>query len=281
MVVKTEGIIIREIPMGESDKFLSVLTPDQGKISVYANGVRSMKSPFLNSAQLLCYNEFMLNERGGKYWLKEIAVIERFPEVREDIVSYALAQYFMDVANDVCMEAQPELDMYRLVLNALYAMSTGKFDMKIIKAVYELRVALYSGFMPELVSCGHCGHRLTQENMLLDPLPDRDYGERYLYMDILNGLFTCKDCFARQKNAPPPTETDLDMRTSTLLTPVSESVLAALQYVFRAPANRIFSFKLGEEKLPEFADFCENYLLHHLERDFTTLGFYRAVSKLS
>lgn len=277
MIVKTDGIIIRETPQRDNDKFLTILTPERGKISVYANGVRSIKSPFLNTTQLLCYDEFVITEKGGKLWLKEAALIERFDVIRESIELFALAQYFLEVTNDVCMEGQEEPDMYNLILNILVLMCKKSLSEEQIRGVFELRTALYNGFMPELSSCGRCGKRLTHEMFTLPP-DGRAVGEEgYIYFDVMNGIIRCRECFMREHEFERNISGEYDPLMSTVISTLSESVYMAVRYVFQAPANRIHAFKLDEKLVPEFSCFCEKYLLNHLERGFKTLDFYKTL----
>ncbi|MBQ1436248.1 MAG: recombination protein O N-terminal domain-containing protein, partial [Clostridia bacterium] len=56
MDIETDGLVIREYPKGERDKLLIVLTPEMGRISVWARGARSPKSPLLSVSQLLSYS---------------------------------------------------------------------------------------------------------------------------------------------------------------------------------------------------------------------------------
>ena len=62
--------------------------------------------------------------------------------------------------------------------------------------------------------------------------------------------------------------------------PLSASTLAAVRYALAAPESKIFSFALlDDETAGSFERVAETYLLNHLERDFETLRFYRAVAE--
>ena len=39
-----DGLILREMPIGENDKLLTVLTAEEGQVFMTAKGARSMKS---------------------------------------------------------------------------------------------------------------------------------------------------------------------------------------------------------------------------------------------
>ena len=41
---KTEGIVLKQMPLGEADRILTLYTTDQGKLRAVARGVRRPKS---------------------------------------------------------------------------------------------------------------------------------------------------------------------------------------------------------------------------------------------
>ena len=53
--IKTTGIVIAENSLGDSDKILTILTPNVGKISCVAKGAKRPKSMLLAGSQLLCF----------------------------------------------------------------------------------------------------------------------------------------------------------------------------------------------------------------------------------
>ena len=67
--LKVNGLIIREISVGESDKLVTILTDTMGKITVSCKGVRNIKSKRIAASQLFSYGEFLLSVRASKYYL--------------------------------------------------------------------------------------------------------------------------------------------------------------------------------------------------------------------
>ena len=51
--IVTSGLVLRETETKETDKILTVLTPDLGKISLIARGARRRNSPLAAGWQLL------------------------------------------------------------------------------------------------------------------------------------------------------------------------------------------------------------------------------------
>ena len=65
--IVTSGIVLRETETKETDKILTVLTPDLGKIAVIARGARRKNSRIAASSQLLAYSELTLYKRNNWY----------------------------------------------------------------------------------------------------------------------------------------------------------------------------------------------------------------------
>jgi DNA repair protein RecO len=267
MLTEVTGLVIREISLGESDKILTILTPDLGKITVYANGVRKYKNPNLNSAQLFCLSEFIVNKRGDRFWLKESNVIESFHDIRLSLNKSALAQYIVDVVGDVCLEGEPEETMLRLTLNTLYMLiKSGRPDIH-VKAVYELRTAANLGFLPDLIYCNKCGK----------------YETDYMYFNVMNAVLLCENCIDESSGGTNYDEMESFIcdkeGTSMIIKQLPLAVVKAMRHVVYSDPNRIFSFRLSDELYSIFADVCESYLLNHIERGFKTLDFYKKLRK--
>ena len=176
MYVKTDGIVLKETEYKDNDKLLTVLTRDLGRITVKARGVKSGKSGSKAACQLLAYSEFTLFEQQGRYTVREAVSKELFLELQKDLELLALASYFAQVTLTVAQEDDPMPDLLSLLLNALYALTRLRKPQLQVKAVFELRSACISGFLPDLRGCAVCGN----------PTPDR--------FNITQGVLQCASC---------------------------------------------------------------------------------------
>ena len=126
MYIKTDGIVLREVAYQDSDKLLTVLTREYGKLTVRARGVRSSRSRSKAACQLLAYSEFTLLERGGRYVVTEATAKEMFPELRNDLELLSLASYFAQAADVLSPEGEENPPFVSLLLNALYALGRSR-----------------------------------------------------------------------------------------------------------------------------------------------------------
>ena len=245
MYFKTEGLILRETEYKDSDKLLTVLTKDRGRLTLRARGVRSKSSKLKSGCQLLAYSEFTVYENSKSMLVDEAVPIELFIRLREDIELLSLASYFAQVAEVLSQEDDPNPALLSLCLNAVYALSKLNRSQYLVKAAFELRAACLAGYEPVLNQCAVCG---CSE-------PD--------LFHISAGVLTCTACLL-------PEEPGVRL-------PVHSGTLAAMRYIVHCDLKRLFSFSLGEGSLRELCDLTEAYLLSQLERGFFTLDFYKSL----
>lgn len=267
MVFTTDALVLRSIDVGDYDRLLTLLTPENGQISVMAKGVRSKKSLLSAVTQPYIYANFEIYRKGDMNWLRGGSVTEYFAGIRDDLSKLSLATYLSDIAREVTGEFVPAVDIMRMTLNSLYAISRDKFDIRLVKAVYEWRTAGYAGYMPALESCYRC----------------RSSDVEIMYLDVMNGRLICPGCLNK---TPVTTAHELNKvyedteYERSILIPMGVGAIAAAQYALTALPERMFSFRIKSEA--DIDDFCragEVYLLNHLERNFESLEFYKTITK--
>ena len=114
MQINTDGLIIREQSIGESDRLVTVLTREQGILRAFVRGAKAMKSRSASSTQLLCYSRLSIYEGREKYIIDEAEPIEVFFSLRTDFEKLSLAQYFCELALALAPEKMEAGDFLRL-----------------------------------------------------------------------------------------------------------------------------------------------------------------------
>ena len=87
----TGGVVLRVTDTKETDRILTVLTADRGKIPLIARGARRKNSRLAAACQMPAYSELTIYKRGGWYLLDEASPIELFDGLGRDIELLALA----------------------------------------------------------------------------------------------------------------------------------------------------------------------------------------------
>ncbi len=246
MFLKTKGIVLRQTDYQDSDKLLTVLTADHGKLLVKARGIKGSRNTMKAPCQLMAYSELTLMEQKDRFVLTEASTIELFSEVQQDIELLALGSYFLQVTEFVVQEEDPCPEILSLLLNSLYALGRLKLSQPMVKAVFEFRLASLLGFTPDLSGCP-CGR-----------------GGVPVYFSLTRGCLLCETC------GNLPQEGELRM-------PIGEGTLSAMAYIVASPTGKLFSFRLSVQALKQLSGITEAYLCSRLERGFYTLDFYKSL----
>ena len=240
---RTENaLILREVRFRESDRILTALTADAGKLTLAAHGALSRKSKIAAATQLLTYSELTLFEKNGRFAVREGITKEGFPGLRQDLKRFALGCYFAECLEQYAAENQPEPELMQLGLNCLYALGEGLRDPETVKAAFEIRLMSVEGYAPGEAVCPVCGRAEIEDPVFLPT----------------EGQIVCRACRKTGGGLP--------------LTGLS---LAALRHVIHAPAKRMLAFRLPEQDRKALAAAAEAWLLRCSERNFPTLTYYK------
>jgi len=245
MYLTTPGLVLRVTDYNDADALLTLITPNHGKLTAKARGLRRKNSPLIAPCQLLAYGEYTLFEYRGMYHINEARSIELFSPLRRDLTKLSLGTYFAQVSEVISQEDMPTPALLSLLLNCLHGLSRLALSLEQIKAVFELRICCLAGFQPDLSGCHVCGQ----------PNP--------AFFDISSGQLECGSCRS--------------MDASGIRIPVSAGVLEAMRYICFSDPKKLFSFSLGEENMAQLAAVTEAYLSAQLERGFSALDFYKSL----
>ena len=243
MQTKTKGLVIREQTVGESDKLITVLTADYGLIKAFVRKAKTIKSQNLSATSLFAYSEFSLYRSREAYVVDNATPIEVFFDLRGDIQTLSLAQYFAQATYFMASEEQPAPEMLRLLLNSLHLLCKGEKSHMLIKSAFEFRLMTLSGYMPDILACYRCG----------------EYETDIMYFDIDEGCIYCKDCY----------------RNNAIEVPLT--VIKAIRFICLVDMGKVFSFNISESNMNLLSSISEKYLLSRIDTKLTTLDFYKAI----
>ena len=242
----TSGVVLRVTDTKETDRILTVLTADRGKIPLIARGARRKNSRLAAACQLPAYSELTIYKRGGWYMLDEASPLELFDALGRDIELLALASWFCELTEAVCAEETPAPEVLSLLLNALYALCYTDRPPRLVKAAFQFRLMALAGFEPLADGCALCGRGDAEAPML----------------DVQGGFVTCGGC-----RGP-----DAGLRL-----PLTAGGLAALRHILSVEPRRLYSFTLEPGALAALDHAGEAFISAQLERGFRTLDYYKSL----
>lgn len=259
MLHTVKGLVLRETVVNSNARYINVFTAERGRVSVLVRGAVRLRGRFTGSTQIFCYSEFVLYEREGKYTLNDASLIENYFHLCEDFDKMTVGTYVLNTVEYVTNEEQPESEILRLALNTLWALTHLKDrDLRLIKGVYEMRLAALCGFAPNVVNCQVCGHGVEDST---------------LFLNVMAGSMTCKGCADRiHKETYIENDRTVDkMNTAQIIIPLAPASVLAIQHAIYSDMSRLFSISLASELMPEFSSVCEKYLENHADHHFAVL----------
>ena len=115
----TEAIVLKIMPSGEADEFVSIYTKDFGRLHVKARSskkITTKQGNFLHSTAVLRCN--FVSTKGG-YLFSGIDSIIGYKEVAEDILASAYVSSFFNICNSIFYDGQKDEAIWELLTGVL------------------------------------------------------------------------------------------------------------------------------------------------------------------
>ena len=144
--IKTEGICLRAVEYGESDRIITLLTDKAGKVAVRARGVSSPKSKLRHAALPFSFGEYILTLRNDFYSLKSFDYNDAFTAVSDDLVRYFCGTAGLEIADKLTEESIPVREEMARLLRFLMAITYdhGRTEALLTYLLDMLRIAGYA-----------------------------------------------------------------------------------------------------------------------------------------
>ena len=245
---KTEGVVIRQIPLGEADRILTLYTPDMGKIRAVAKGVRRTKSKLGGHLELLTRVVVSASVGRNLDIVNEAQVIQSFRALREELSSLTKALYLAELVDAFSVEHSANDSVYRLLLAALDQLeATEQADL--LLRHFELHLLDYSGYRPELYSCVECRSDLEAGDHLFS---------------CAKGGVVCPRCLHTSRDA---------------MIPISLNAMKVARFLIREEGfARVAGLQVSQRALGELERLLRTYVRHVVERGLKTAEFMSLVS---
>ncbi|GAX91509.1 DNA repair protein RecO [Effusibacillus lacus] len=157
---KTEGIVLRAINYGETNKVVTLLTAKYGKVAVLAKGANKPQSRLVPVSQPFVHGTWLLyGGNTGMFSVSHADLLNSFRPIREDLFLSAYAACMTEITDRVLEERQAYPGSFHLLLQMLGYLVEGK-DPEVLLRIYESKMFFVAGIQPNLARCGNCGNML-------------------------------------------------------------------------------------------------------------------------
>lgn len=148
--INTQGIVLTRTDYAEADRILTFLTPDNGKVSVIAKGVRKQKSRLAGGIEL-----FSISDISYIIGRKEIStlistrLVKHYGNIVKDMDRTNAAYEMLKTINKAT-EDKPEAAYFDLLHNALESLDDSNIGLELIRVWFAAQLLRLAGHTPNL-----------------------------------------------------------------------------------------------------------------------------------
>lgn len=150
------SIVLRSIDYKDSDRMLTLLTRDSGKLSCLARGARKQNNGLFGLSDMFVCAEFGFYKRGGKYIVTQGVLRQNFYNIRVDAEAMAVAAVLTESCEKAATEGEGDPRMFALLAGALFALDRGARPGDVF-CFFVIKLLDVLGMRPQTECCVSCG----------------------------------------------------------------------------------------------------------------------------
>lgn len=160
--IVTRAIVLSRTDYGEADRILTLLTPDQGKLSLLAKGVRRIKSKLAGGIELFSISTItFIRGRGEVGTLVSARLDKHYRHIVEDLDRTMLGYKLIRLLHKNT-EDEPESEYFTLLEQAFQALDDSTIAPDFIRFWFTAQLLRLAGHEPNLHS-DTGGHKLVAD----------------------------------------------------------------------------------------------------------------------
>lgn len=156
MFNKWEGIVLKSRPYGESNKIVTIMTREIGKVTVMARGAKKPTSRLASVTLNFSHGMYVIQQAKGMGTLQQGEILHSRRFLTTDIVATAYASYIVELIDKLIEEGRPEPFVFEVLQQALNAIEE-QYDPEAICLFVDWKLLPYAGVQPILHACSGCG----------------------------------------------------------------------------------------------------------------------------
>jgi DNA repair protein RecO (recombination protein O) len=189
---RDQAIVLRTHKLGESDRIITFLTRENGRVKAVAKGVRKTTSRI--GSRLEPFSHVDVHFHIGKSLDIATQIESLFPygnSFSQDYEKWLAGQILLETAEKLTAEEkEPFSDLFSLLLSALRSLFKSEHEPNLIVDAYLIRAMGLAGYAPSFKDCALCGEPAE------------------LNFSIAAGGFTCDSCRPAGYNRLTKAETE-------------------------------------------------------------------------
>ena len=225
---KATGINLKAMPLGESDRLLTILTPEYGLIRVVAPGVRKQKSKLGGRSELFVVNQLLISKGRSLDRINQAETIASYTGLSQNLGKLAAGQYLAELVLHQALSEHPQTELFYLLNEHLERIE--KLQHKTDRLWHTQLIAFLAhgiyhllaieGIAPQVQMCCATGNELQ---------PNFNYSDWKVGFSIdAGGIIKLDDTFVVQSNYQNLSDQNFRTKVNTFLNANQLSLLQQL-----------------------------------------------------
>lgn len=144
----SEGIVLGRKNFGESDRIISILSKDRGRVALIAKGVRRLTSKKRGHLEVFSHIKFQAIATGGLSIISEVETVDDYKEIRKSLAKVSLAYYFVEVIGKSTNEEEKNDKLYKLI-STYFSKLRNEKKLKTLRKDFIYDIVTCLGFWPD------------------------------------------------------------------------------------------------------------------------------------
>lgn len=162
------GLVLRRWDQGESDRRLSVLTRERGRILVTAKGARKGGSRLASSSEPLALATYQVAKGKVNAFITQAQTHAGFGALRQDYDRLILGLSFAELVSAIAPLEHPNPELFDLTVVALKTIETAANPLS-ASLWAQLHLMSVEGILPQWTTCSLSGVKLAEDPAWVSP----------------------------------------------------------------------------------------------------------------
>ncbi|MCK5607282.1 DNA repair protein RecO, partial [Candidatus Pacearchaeota archaeon] len=164
---ETRGLIVKCTNYGESDRIVTVITEQLGKVRGIAKGARRSIKRFGGCLETFSLVSLLIREGKGLSYIGEGRVLKDFREIKKDIEKISYGSYMLEISDAVALDDGAQLEglapnseavgepvsetVFSLLLDAIKSLAKSR-EPEAEARGFEVRLLAMAGYLPSFLN---------------------------------------------------------------------------------------------------------------------------------
>ncbi|MEN9203320.1 MAG: DNA repair protein RecO [Thermostichus sp. DG02_3_bins_51] len=164
---RVTGINLKGMPLGESDRIVTILTRERGLIRAVAKGSRKQPSKLGGRMEQFVINDLLIaqgrwpRQSDSSQRLQRIAqaeTLQSFPHLSRSLAHLTAAQYLAEVTLMLALSDQTQEDLFLLLVEHLERLEQAPNPEAVLPLLTHglYHLLAWAGFAPQVQTCHYC-----------------------------------------------------------------------------------------------------------------------------